>query len=952
MPGRVRIAVAGPPDRPELRVANTGAPLHAAGVAALASLRASAKRDEPGTTGRFGVGFAAVLAVSEEPRVVSTTGGVRFSAASTGAEVDRLPGPAAERRRRDGRVPVLRLAWPVDDGDDPVPDGYATEVRLPLTGPDRAAVLLDDARATVADLLLALPGLDAVDVDGVATTRTADPDGTVRIGARRWRTVSRPVPATGSEPGPASGAESGTGSGTASGTAAEDRADEAALVWALPVDGPGLDDSETLHAPTATAEQLSLPARLLAPFPLDPDRRRVRAGPRTDALVALAGAAYADLVRAVPPPDRAALVPAPGFPRCPLDGRLRASVTAALTATPWMPGAAGPDVAPDRAEWLDLPGADGVAELLAAADPAFGRLLASGAEPPAGLDVARVSPAETTDRLLEVDAAPDWWHRLYDALDGPARTVPGLADELRTVPVPLADGRLVRGPSSVLLPEPHPDPAVTAVAALGLSGLHVAATEAVHPLLRRLGAGEADRQALRAHPALRAAVEGSLDDTEAGLDVEPLARAVLALLDGAEPAGWAGALALTDDDGVPTRADELVLPDAAVRPLLHPDAPVGVLDARWTDAGRDALVAAGVLDGFAVTDSPDALDEADRWADDHPDSPVAGVRDLDLVADDAWPDALRVLAGDRDARAALLAPGGYTAWWMARNATLGGHRPGHWALPSATGTAGLVDPVPVTGVDDAVLAAIGVRDRLHVDDVAAAADLLTRLADPERAVAPSGVADAHRALTAALADGRIETDDVDPPARVRTVTGSLVEADSAVVLDAPWALPALEAGAVAGGDPELLADVLDLPLASETVAGRPASTGTARRWAEITEVAVACHTLGVAVPDGELVLHDRLEIDLTAPRRARITVPTWPGADGRWHASDPLRALVAVLADGPDGGPRDGSEPAVAAAGVLGSGREPVEADPGVGPAPPGRRPLGAHLTDGATGHR
>jgi hypothetical protein len=472
----------------------------------------------------------------------------------------------------------------------------------------------------------------------------------------------------------------------------------------------------------------------------------------------------------------------------------------------------------------------------------------------------------------------------------------------------------------------------------------------VHPLLRRLGAGEADREALRAHPALRAAVESSLDDADAGLDVEPLARAVLALLEGADPAGWAGALALTDDEGAPARADELVLPDAAVRGLLHPDAPVGVLDARWTDAGHDALVAAGVLDAFAVTDALDALDDGDRWADDHPDAPVTGVRDLDLVADDAWPDALRVLAGDRDTRAALLAPDGYTAWWLARNARLGGHRPGHWALPSATDTAGLVDPVPVTGVDDAVLAAIGVRDRLHVEDPHSATDLLDRLADPARTVDPAGVAAAHRALTDALAVGRIEVDDVDPPARVRTATGETADADSVVVLDAPWVLPALETVAVTGGDPSLLAELLDLPLASETVAGRPAdpSSGTVRRWAEIAEVAVACHTLGVAVPTGELVLHEQLEIDLTAPRTARISVPTWPGADGRWHASDPVRALVAALSAAGD----DGSDPAAGGPHVLGSGREPVEADLGVGVAPPGGRPLGPHLADGATGHR
>src|SRR3954463_7768064 len=50
-----------------LRAANTGAPLDDAGVRALCTLRASAKRDGGGTVGRFGVGFAAVLAVTDEP---------------------------------------------------------------------------------------------------------------------------------------------------------------------------------------------------------------------------------------------------------------------------------------------------------------------------------------------------------------------------------------------------------------------------------------------------------------------------------------------------------------------------------------------------------------------------------------------------------------------------------------------------------------------------------------------------------------------------------------------------------------------------------------------------------------------------------------------------------------------------------------------------------------------
>src|SRR5688572_13636909 len=91
-PGRLRLELAGD----LLRAANTGAPLDAGGVQGLATLRASAKRDEAATVGRFGVGFAAVLAVSDEPAVVSTTGGVRFSAERTRAEVTALPAVGAE----------------------------------------------------------------------------------------------------------------------------------------------------------------------------------------------------------------------------------------------------------------------------------------------------------------------------------------------------------------------------------------------------------------------------------------------------------------------------------------------------------------------------------------------------------------------------------------------------------------------------------------------------------------------------------------------------------------------------------------------------------------------------------------------------------------------------------------------------------------------------------------
>src|SRR4051812_6104353 len=95
VPGRLCLEL----DGETLRAANTGAPLDAAGISGLATLRASAKRDEASSVGRFGVGFAAVLAVSEEPVVLSVRGGVRFSAERTRAEVAALPGLADELSR-------------------------------------------------------------------------------------------------------------------------------------------------------------------------------------------------------------------------------------------------------------------------------------------------------------------------------------------------------------------------------------------------------------------------------------------------------------------------------------------------------------------------------------------------------------------------------------------------------------------------------------------------------------------------------------------------------------------------------------------------------------------------------------------------------------------------------------------------------------------------------------
>jgi len=200
-----------------LEIANTGAALTAAGVEALSTLRASAKRDSA-SVGRFGAGFAAVLAVTDEPSIVSrgdaaspaatspdaaspdagpqaagvfwsrtavidavTTRGAHHLDTSSGDETQgdvtkgdatNLAGLVEELARRDGAVPILRLPFPIIA--PPPPDGFDTVVRLPLRDADAAALaaeLLQGIDPTL-PLVLGGPGEITLDLDGAVRTIT------------------------------------------------------------------------------------------------------------------------------------------------------------------------------------------------------------------------------------------------------------------------------------------------------------------------------------------------------------------------------------------------------------------------------------------------------------------------------------------------------------------------------------------------------------------------------------------------------------------------------------------------------------------------------------------------------------------------------------------------------------------------------------------------------------
>ncbi len=526
--------------------------------------------------------------------------------------------------------------------------------------------------------------------------------------------------------------------------------------------------------------------------------------------------------------------------------------------------------------------------------------------------------------------------------------------------MPLADGRVVSGPRGVLLP--GPDGADGDLAGLltdaDVPGLRVAAegladTPAARDLLLALGATELDAAALLGAPALVEAVARSVDDADAGLEPDALAALVLALVGRGAPVDGLGALALRDDQGGYRRADEMVLPDGTLRGLVDPEGPLGVLASDVAAAHpREVLTAVGVLDGFAILrdDNPtgpdhDLDDEETWWAEEldpaagrfsgpDPGDPLAvvgggalvAVRDLDLVAEDRWPDAWPVLAGDREVREALQAarpvrgvdaagdvdegPWTYTAWWLARHGRLAGRAPTAWRLATATDLVGLFDPVPAevaAELDPAFLAAVGVRHRPRVAGPDDAADLLARLADPSRDVDAAVTAAAHAALVEAVDAGRLAVAEVEPPDRVRTAGGAVRDADPA--RSAPPAI--LDRAQLAGvlppdmlvlpgrGDPAVLADLLDLSPASERVRALVRSGGRPVAWRSLPPVVAWAAELGRPLPEGEVVLHDRLRVMIVDEERAGAPTEHTPGAwrdeDGVVHADDPVRGLLAAL---------------------------------------------------------
>ncbi|GAA4316045.1 hypothetical protein GCM10023086_38120 [Streptomyces venetus] len=964
VPGRLRLTLR----EGVLVAANTGAPLDAAGVESLSTLRASAKREtNEHAVGRFGVGFAAVLSVTDEPALVGRHGGVRWSLAEArelAADTARhSPGLGDEIRRRDGHVPLLRLPFAAE-GSAPGP--YDTAVILPLRDTPAADLAERLLRAVDDALLLALPGLEEVVVeihDESPRTISRRTDGPFTVvddslgGVTHWRTSAAHGPLT---------------PDLLAGRPVEERLrPHWSVTWAVPVDADGSParprTSPVVHAPTPSDEPLGVPALLIASFPLDSTRRHAAPGPLTDFLVQRAADAYAELLGGWRPVTAGLidLVPGP-LGQGELDGVLRQAILERLPRTAFLPPAhpaflppaahEGDDELPESlrprdAEIVEGAGADTV-RVLAEVLPT---LLPAGLERRAELrtlGVARVPLTDAIDRLAGLEKEPGWWRRLYDSLAGVD------PDRLSGLPVPLADGRTTIGPRQVLLPSPEAariDPEV-----LARLGLKVAHPDAAHPILEKLGALPATPRAVLTTPQVRAAVAASLDDEggvsweEDALDAEELADTVLALVRdaGLEPGDepWLGALALPDEDGEPAPACELVYPGGPFAQVMR-EGELAAVDAelagKW---GEQPLAACGVLVTFALVratdvvldpdelepregdfaepDDPGLLDAVDVWAEDvldrFPDSPVPpvateiiAVRDLDLVDEDKWPEALSLLSRPplRDAIVQpvriLLHDGThetvrpYTAWWLRGNPVLDGRRPA--GLRSAGGDPllrGLYDEADATGFEDEqVLRALGVRTSVAalLDEPGGAAELLDHLADPEREVTDAQL----HALYGALAE--LDPEQVTLPDDLRAVVDGRVEvvdAAEAVVCDSPDLLPFTSGVPLLPVRPSRaaeLAELFQVRRLSESVTGEVTSEGVEHDVPEPVRVLLGRLTPSSYVEHEELVV-DGVEIDWRLTDDGVLHAATLEGvaaglawAAGQW----PRRFEVAALLEDP-----------------------------------------------------
>jgi len=309
----------------------------------------------------------------------------------------------------------------------------------------------------------------------------------------------------------------------------------------------------------------------------------------------------------------------------------------------------------------------------------------------------------------------------------------------------------------------------------------------------------------------------------------------------------------------------------------------------------------------------------DVWCEDVldqlPDTPVPpvateliAVRDLDLVDDDCWPQALAMLAQPplRDALTQpvrILLPDGttqsvrpYSAWWLRDHPVLDGRRPA--GLRAAGGDPlleGLYTSADATGFEDEqVLRALGVRTTVAalLDEPGGAAELLARLADPDREVTDRQL----HGLYGALAD--LDPEQVTLPDELRAVVDGevlVVDAAEAVIADAPDLLPLSPSRAAD------LADLLQVRRLSETVPAEVSTPGEVHEVPESVRVLLGPATPETYVEHEELIAGG-IELDWRRTPDGTVHAATLEGvaAGLAWSARQwPRRFEVAALLEDP-----------------------------------------------------
>lgn len=843
-----------------LSVANTGAPLDESGVRALCALRASDKSEG---VGRFGVGFTAVRTVSDEVQVRSSTGSIAFSASRTAAAL-----AGAGLTAPHSGAPALRLAWPSVQ----LPrNGFATEIVLALRPDVDGDRLVSELVHEAIDLLLELPAVQSITIRSISLgervierrERILDSGLTeVRIGERTWW-----------------------------------RCDADHAQWLVPVQGRQVRPlaEDVLRAPTRSDEQLSLPAIVIGEVDMQPDRRRILPGAQVQRLAQ----GYHRLVAAVPAGQRALLIPTPTFARSVVDGELREAVLADLRGSPWLPVVA---TGVHAVETLVLPHRAHLIvglsdELAAALTEIVDALVIPDLSTPRNqqlldaVGVHRIGFARLTELLSGVQREPTWWHALYEAL-APLVTDAVVAEELSSIPVPLSDGRIVTGPRTVLLGAEIGGQVV-------IDWARVVHPDAAHPLLARLGAESATAADLLSDPALAARIEeladwdGNDNDSAATGLVESVLAIAAEHSAGTLPS-WLGQLPIPEEGGGLRAADELLLPGAPLAEVLAEDSPFGIVEEEFAERfGARALRVVGVGAGFTtlhadLPSGPDHdLDDEENWWDTLREDPekIDAVRDLDLVDPTLWPRALSLLIEDPTTRPLLDDANGYTAWWLRRHAELGGVPLGSLRAPDDDTFAGLLDVAdhPYAAQLSAALA----PSRLDSPEFAEL--LLDRLADPQRQAEPAVIVRAHRALAKAVHDGELNIDDLDVPAGVRALDGSVADLDAALVLDRPWLAAVISPARLVVGDidtADALAELLDAALASENVRGVVVGAGRLSRWSAEPGAVLAATLAGAGLPSGPVIVHEQLTVHVDTPEgEYNVEVPWWVDDDGAVHAA-------------------------------------------------------------------